>query len=139
MPHCNQCEQDWEQRKLGGDPVQCPRCHRTDWRELKKGNRGSRDAGVGSGNIGSRALCASVRGRVGVASGPNTQREVPPKDARVIEAPGKTGVGNALEISGDKEPLTCPYTEYDPETGETYGCLLAEHSLKIKHRRGPAI
>jgi hypothetical protein len=35
--------------------------------------------------------------------------------------------------------VMCPYTEYDPETGETYGCLLAEHSLKIKHRRGPAI
>jgi hypothetical protein len=30
----------------------------------------------------------------------------------------------------------CTYTEYDPESGETYGCRLREHGPKVKHQRG---
>ena len=30
----------------------------------------------------------------------------------------------------------CAYTEYDQDTGETYGCALKAHSGKVKHVRG---
>jgi len=33
----------------------------------------------------------------------------------------------------------CPYTEYDPESGETYRCSLPEHDGKVKHQRGERI
>ena len=39
----------------------------------------------------------------------------------------------------EPEPLEmpmCSYTEYDPETGETYRCGLAVHGPKVKHTRG---
>jgi len=41
------------------------------------------------------------------------------------------------------EPIShsqpCAYTEYDQDTGETYGCRLAIHPPKVKHVRGAPI
>ena len=34
------------------------------------------------------------------------------------------------------EGVMCSYTEYDPETGETYRCGLKAHTGKVKHTRG---
>ena len=41
----------------------------------------------------------------------------------------------------DDEPLLpmCDYTEYDPESGETYQCGLRQHTFKVKHTRGARI
>ena len=53
MCHCNQCGSDWEPNaRSGGNPVQCPRCKRVDWREPKKGIRDgqSRSGDQGSGD-----------------------------------------------------------------------------------------
>lgn len=38
----------------------------------------------------------------------------------------------------DAEPEreACSYREYDPDTGETYGCSLPAHGPKVKHVRG---
>src|ERR1017187_7028487 len=36
MPYCNQCQEEWPQRKKEGIPVQCPRCKRNDWNGPKK-------------------------------------------------------------------------------------------------------
>lgn len=33
----------------------------------------------------------------------------------------------------------CPYSEYDPESGETYRCGLAVHSGKVRHTRGSKV
>jgi hypothetical protein len=131
MPHCNQCEQDWEQRKLGGDPVQCPRCHRTDWREPKKGKNGKTEGRLVSENVElPGGISRFPRKEQACVSGPAN-----PASAGNIKSPN----GPREQPGFDAKAVMCPYTEYDPETGETYGCLLAEHSLKIKHRRGPAI
>ncbi len=45
----------------------------------------------------------------------------------------------AVSVDDSPEQVPCKYTEYDTETGETYGCRLAAHSGKIKHQRGPAL
>ena len=41
----------------------------------------------------------------------------------------------------DDEPTLpmCAYTEYDPESGETYQCGLRQHSFKVKHTRGSRV
>lgn len=39
MPHCNQCEADWQNRANTPHPIQCPRCKRVDWAEPKKARR----------------------------------------------------------------------------------------------------
>ena len=36
MHKCNQCGSEWEGRHWVAVPVQCPRCHRTDWNQPKK-------------------------------------------------------------------------------------------------------
>jgi hypothetical protein len=42
-----------------------------------------------------------------------------------------------VETVSERKP--CAYTEYDEQTGETYGCRLMEHSAKVKHQRGAAL
>lgn len=37
----------------------------------------------------------------------------------------------------EPERPRCAYTEYDEQSGETYGCALYQHSAKVKHVRGP--
>ena len=45
--------------------------------------------------------------------------------------------GSDEGAGGDAEAVEmCPYTEYDPEDGETYRCGLAKHGPKVKHTRG---
>ncbi len=41
-----------------------------------------------------------------------------------------------VEDAPEPEVQECPYTEYDQESGETYGCGLKVHSAKVKHVRG---
>jgi hypothetical protein len=58
-------------------------------------------------------------------------------EGRLREVPAVRG-----ELVGgngpDEESISeaCPYREYDPDTGETYGCALAVHGPKVKHVRG---
>lgn len=76
-----------------------------------------------------------------------------PEDARVsiselrsIAAGVRENLDRSIHVSvstaqpvEEEERVMCPYTEYDSETGEMYGCRLPEHSVKIKHQRGPAL
>ena len=43
-----------------------------------------------------------------------------------------------MDAESDQHPM-CSYTEYDPQTGETYGCCLPAHTGKVKHQRGVRI
>ena len=53
MCHCNQCGSDWEPNaRSGGNPVQCPRCKRVDWREPRKGVKNDELRGAGIGAVG---------------------------------------------------------------------------------------
>ena len=40
------------------------------------------------------------------------------------------------EDEPEPEVAMCSYTEYDHESGETYGCGLKAHGPKVKHTRG---
>ena len=42
-------------------------------------------------------------------------------------------------VDDDEPAPRCTYTEYDPDTSETYRCGRLEHSLKIKHTRGARV
>jgi|ERR1035437_9389303 hypothetical protein len=110
MPHCNQCEQDWEQRKLGGDPVQCPRCHRTDWREPKKGKNGNRDVKTVAGDIGGRGASSSVRRRERVSGNSNPSGKISSKDSRIASAPSEAIVDTSPDFG---EVKTCRACEGD--------------------------
>lgn len=44
-----------------------------------------------------------------------------------------------LNVIGTEPQERCSYTEYDTDTGETYGCRLLSHPAKVKHRRGAAL
>lgn len=62
---------------------------------------------------------------------------------KAIEAKPAEELGMSLPsgatITGVEVRAMCGYTEYDQDTGETYGCSLPAHSPKVKHRRGPTI
>lgn len=53
----------------------------------------------------------------------------------VVTPKAKPERPKAPEIQKPMEPEMprCKYEEYDPETGETYRCLLPEHGPKVKH------
>lgn len=56
---------------------------------------------------------------------------------------GLEAANTTLPIStttaADSDLPMCSYIEYDPDTGETYGCTLHQHPSKVKHQRGSAI
>jgi hypothetical protein len=61
-------------------------------------------------------------------------------EAKPLNIPG-VFMGSQLGAPLDEEPERagcpmCSYTEYDNQTGDTYGCALAAHGPKIKHVRG---
>src|ERR1017187_8238584 len=137
MLHCNQCGGEWESRKIGVLPIQCPRCKRCDWHMPKKGvGDGER---VGASDVGGKGSDTG-----GDAGGGNLEglavsflRTSPVPEKRLHTVPEVRG-----ELVGgdgpDQEPPreACSYREYDPETGEWYGCALELHGPKIKHVRG---
>jgi len=106
--------------------VQCPRCRSPYWdRERvngevvrvvpRSGGSASRPGANGSSdkaNLSGVSLGQAYRGSAGDS-------------------------GTGQKIGGDEEAVEmCPYTEYDPEDGETYRCGLAKHGPKVKHTRG---
>jgi hypothetical protein len=56
---------------------------------------------------------------------------------------GKLKVASELESPVDENEALgvemCPYTEYDPESGETYRCARGAHGPKVKHTRGERV
>jgi hypothetical protein len=58
-------------------------------------------------------------------------------EAKPLAALGEhvTDVTKVTHVTGVTESM-CSYTEYDPETGETYRCGRTHHGLKVKHTRG---
>ncbi len=70
------------------------------------------------------------------------ERPIPAGHKPTMDALRSICAGNvpmAVSVDDSPERVPCKYTEYDTETGETYGCRLAAHSGKIKHQRGPAL
>ena len=46
------------------------------------------------------------------------------------------GMPSAEPIETEPEQPPCPYREFEPESGEWYGCALRAHGPKVKHQRG---
>ena len=111
MRICLRCGHNWRPRK-DDPPVQCPRCRSPYWdRERKDAVECPKPSGVDR----------RIPGKV-------------PDDVLPVEG---VPVGSDEGAGGDAEAVEmCPYTEYDPEDGETYRCGLAKHGPKVKHTRG---
>lgn len=60
----------------------------------------------------------------------------PDRQALLDICAGK-GIAAQSTASVEAERPHCAYTEYDEQSGETYGCALYQHSAKVKHVRGP--
>lgn len=96
-------------RWIKGDlyPAQCAKCRSRKWDKPEQGT-------------------VKVRKPDPMPESPKTSMEV----LRAICA------GKAPEDTISTLVEMCSYTEYDMESGETYGCRLPAHSPKIKHQRG---
>lgn len=122
---CKRCGHCWITRR-GRPPVQCPDCRSPYW------NKERVNAKTSSGSAA--AVESSKDARVSIS------------ELRSIAAGVRENLDRSIQVSvstakpvEEEERVMCPYTEYDSETGETYGCRLPEHSVKIKHQRGSAL
>ena len=78
-----------------------------------------------------------------VQSGRASSQPVAGKQDQALSPASPTKILEELKQIGSVRPASeipmCKYTEYDPETGEMYGCRLPEHGPKVKHQRGHAL
>jgi hypothetical protein len=58
--------------------------------------------------------------------------------SKMHEQPQRAPDPSPVEHDEPAAPM-CPYTEYDPESGETYRCGLRQHTFKVKHTRGDRV
>ena len=111
IKNCKRCGEPWCFHGTGR-PIRCGKCKSPYW------DRERQDA----------VECRKPSG---------VDRRVPgtvPNDVLPVES---VPVGSDEGAGGDAEAVDmCPYTEYDPEDGETYRCGLAKHGPKVKHTRG---
>lgn len=121
---CFRCGYEWEQRGVA-TPRQCPYCKSPKWALAR----------------GAKAFRSSVVTDPAPAYRQPEPEILPPSTVdmdslRAIAAGNFTRTTDPLE-SSDRQP--CQYTEWDPDTGETYRCGLSAHPPKVKHTRGPKV
>jgi len=146
MWNCKRCGHYWRPR-IENPPAQCPHCKSPYW------SREKRVAAIGlkEGSDGIRASVPVVRSRVErkveqaseVLPKVQTVRLERSNERRGEESSGSRDGRFPLGVDstsgegfgGIEAPSvkTCPYREYDPESGETMGCGLRVHSGKVKH------
>lgn len=65
---CRHCGAEWKQRKVGSDPVQCPRCKRVDWngpiRRLMNGQDEAGKIGIGATDSRRETVGGTISERV---------------------------------------------------------------------------
>ncbi len=135
---CNQCGYEWQGRGQKA-PVACPRCKRYDWPQAKKEriNGNPRRADHEHNRVDNRReqIGRSLDGLAVSFLRPSEEVTVGlhPLPAVRDELDGGDGPDAEPEREG------CSYREYDPDTGETYGCALTAHGPKVKHVRGAKV
>jgi hypothetical protein len=122
---CKRCGEPWCFHGTGR-PIRCGKCKSPYWdRERVNGEavRGVPRSTGGTSRPGANGA-SDKENMPGVSLGQTYRR--PAEDP-----------GTGPETGGDAGAVEmCPYTEYDPEDGETYRCGLAKHGPKVKHTRG---
>lgn len=82
----------------------------------------------------------------GVTNGPPTRYNV--AEPEILPPAARPSLDSLRDIcAGLTTPLpiepadrpACDFTQYDPDTGETYQCGLSAHPAKVKHTRGPKV
>ena len=123
---CDECGKRWlpESENL---PVQCPNrdCRSRKWNK--------------SGKVYDAPEPAIMAAQVPSNLQPLAQ--APPVSPASLMASLRAVVAHLEQPVEDDEPTLpmCAYTEYEPESGETYQCGLRQHSFKVKHTRGARI
>ena len=127
IKNCKRCGEPWCFHGTGR-PIRCGKCKSPYW-DRERVNESGQDS---QGRVGgSRVPETSKR----TAQVREHSRQVVWEQGVGICAPFEPGVDEGA--GGDAEAVEmCPYTEYDPEDGETYRCGLAKHGPKVKHTRG---
>jgi hypothetical protein len=62
-----------------------------------------------------------------------------PPSVEELMAEGKIGFGVKKPVESAAPEKQCSYTEFVPETGETYRCALPEHGRKVRHQIGDRV
>ena len=127
---CKKCGHSW--KPIVEKPLKCPACNQPKYWLEKVRNR---DEETVRGMP--RSTGGTARPGANGASDKANLPGVPVGQAyRRSEKDFRSGAGEG----GDAEAVEmCPYTEYDPEDGETYRCGLAKHGPKVRHTRGRQI
>ena len=124
---CKKCGHSW--KPIVEKPLKCPACNQPKYWLEKVRNRNEEAV---------RGMPRSTGGtaRPG-ANGASDKENLPGVSLGQTYRGSAEDSGTGQEIGGDAEAVEmCPYTEYDPEDGETYRCGLAKHGPKVKHTRG---
>lgn len=125
---CKACGMEWCFRGVGS-PLRCGKCKSPYW-DRERVNEGGGDKGGGGD------------GAVVHLGGGGRHSAVEGQGKPVPSGRGDEGVGSvAADEHGSDEGAgkdaeavaMCPYSEYNPDDGETYRCGLAEHGPKVKH------
>ena len=128
---CDECGHRWLPEQNGAIPTQCPsrKCRSRRWNDSQ--------VIVGQPEA-TPSLCAPQSIQAAPASPTDLMARLGLTTASRMHEPHAAPVLTPVD---DEEPVLpmCAYTEYDPESGETYQCGLREHTFKVKHTRGARI
>ena len=122
---CDQCGHRWLPEGKSG---RCPsrKCRSTHWNDSGATIDAEEEALIPAPRSAAPEKLGDLMARLGITTA-STMHQAPP--------------ATALPPVEDDEPALpmCAYTEYEPESGETYQCGLRQHSFKVKHTRGSRI
>lgn len=124
--------------------MQCSKCRRSGWHKTKTVREVVRESGAGLDER-MRKIAREVFNEEMFAV-PVDDYRPPPVAATLPAVKMNDAMAAFMSSSPAVEPEPdemlvepCPYTEYDPDTGETYACGLAVHAPRVKHTRGKAV
>ena len=122
IKNCKRCGEPWCFHGTGR-PIRCGKCKSPYWDRERVNETGDDQ---GSGGAGSVVRSAGRHFHPGNQGG---RREVPAHmRQQAVGSVAPVEHGSDEGAGGDAEAVEmCPYTEYDPEDGETYRCGLAKH------------
>ena len=117
---CKRCGEEWCFHGIGR-PIRCGKCKSPYWDRERRNEQ--------SYGLVERSVPPTDINRTPNFTAP------PPSDLTRMEELTDRFLAQHPEVETDSMEM-CSYTEYDPETGETYRCGRPVHGPKVKHTRG---